>query len=124
MPGSAHRHHGPTSPFERRGFRSSLGAIALIAAMPENRNSLGTALSDAAQEVGSGIGTAVIRDRHAHRGAGDHRVAHWRLESRCPGASFFHGERVTYAVLAAVAGLVAGWGALTLTDSCATEELP
>ncbi len=36
--------------------------------------------------------------------------------------SFFHGERVTFAILAAVVGLVAGWGALTLTDSRATDE--
>ena len=37
-------------------------------------------------------------------------------------ASFFHGERITYAVLAVAVGLVAGWGALTLTNSHATEE--
>ena len=39
-------------------------------------------------------------------------------------ASFFHGERITYAVLAVVVGLVAGGGALTLTDSRTTEEHP
>jgi hypothetical protein len=37
-------------------------------------------------------------------------------------ASFFHGERITYAVLAVVVGVIAGWGALTLTDSHSTEE--
>jgi hypothetical protein len=37
-------------------------------------------------------------------------------------SSFFHGERTTYAVLAVVVGLVAGGGALTLTDSHVTEE--
>jgi hypothetical protein len=36
--------------------------------------------------------------------------------------SFFHGERITYAVLAVLVGLVAGGGALTLTDSHVTEE--
>jgi hypothetical protein len=37
-------------------------------------------------------------------------------------ASFFHGERITYAVLAIVVGLVAAGGAMTLTDSRATDE--
>ena len=37
-------------------------------------------------------------------------------------ASFFHGERITYAVLAVVVGVIAVGGALTLTDSHATEE--
>jgi hypothetical protein len=37
-------------------------------------------------------------------------------------ASFFHGERITYGLLAVVVGLVAGYGALTLSDSHATEE--
>ena len=37
-------------------------------------------------------------------------------------ASFFHGERITYAVLAVIVGLVAGCGALTLTDSRSVEE--
>ena len=37
-------------------------------------------------------------------------------------ASFFHGERVTYAALAVIVGLVAGRGAMTLTDSRLTEE--
>lgn len=37
-------------------------------------------------------------------------------------ASVFHGERITYTVLAVVVGLVAAGGALTLTDSHATEE--
>jgi hypothetical protein len=37
-------------------------------------------------------------------------------------ASFFHGERVTFAALAVIVGLIAGWGALTLTNSHATDE--
>jgi hypothetical protein len=35
---------------------------------------------------------------------------------------FFHGERITYLVLAALVGLVATFGSLTLTDSHATAE--
>lgn len=37
-------------------------------------------------------------------------------------ASFFHGERITYAVLAVVVGAVAALGASSLTDSRSTEE--
>ena len=37
-------------------------------------------------------------------------------------ASFFHGERIIYAVLAVLVGLIAAGGAPTLTDSRATEE--
>jgi hypothetical protein len=36
--------------------------------------------------------------------------------------SFFHGERITYALLAVVVGLVTTAGALTHTDSRTTEE--
>lgn len=35
-------------------------AVALVEAMPENRTSIGTALNDTAQEVGSSVGTAVV----------------------------------------------------------------
>jgi len=37
-------------------------------------------------------------------------------------ASFFHGERITYAVLAVIVGVVAVSGALTLTNSRRAEE--
>ncbi|TXS37545.1 MFS transporter [Streptomyces sp. OR43] len=94
-------------------------AIALVGAMPENRTSIGTALNDTAQEVGTSIGTAVVGTLIAvlvttHLPAGT-----W---SDSLVASFFHGERITYAVLAVVVGLVTAGGALTLTDSHATEE--
>ena len=35
-------------------------AVALVAAMPSNRTSIGAALNDTAQEVGTSVGTAVI----------------------------------------------------------------
>jgi hypothetical protein len=38
------------------------------------------------------------------------------------GASFFHGERITYAILAVVVGLVVAGGSLTLTGSHSAEE--
>src|SRR4029077_2551260 len=35
-------------------------AVALVAAMPENRTSIGAALNDTAQEIGTSVGTAVV----------------------------------------------------------------
>jgi len=96
-------------------------AVALVDAMPANRTSIGAALNDTAQEVGSSVGTAVVGTLIAAL-----------VTTRLPDGvwsstlvqSFFHGERITYAVLAAVVGLVAIGGALTLTDSHTTDEHP
>lgn len=96
-------------------------AIALVDAMPANRTSIGTALNDTAQEVGSSIGTAVVGTLIAALVTTQLPVGTW---SDALVASFFHGERITYAVLAVIVGLVAAGGALTLTDSRATEEHP
>ncbi|MGW7608264.1 MFS transporter [Streptomyces sp. NPDC054766] len=94
-------------------------AIALVDAMPDNRTSIGTALNDTAQEVGSSIGTAVVGTLIAALVTTRLPAGTW---SDALVASFFHGERITYAVLAVVVGLVAAGGALTLTDSHSTEE--
>ncbi|MFD8686920.1 MFS transporter [Streptomyces sp. NPDC059651] len=94
-------------------------AIALVDAMPGNRTSIGTALNDTAQEVGSSIGTAVVGTLIAALVTTQLPAGTW---SDALVASFFHGERITYAVLAVIVGLVAAGGALTLTDSHATEE--
>jgi MFS family permease len=96
-------------------------AVALVGAMPSNRTSIGTALNDTAQEVGTSVGTAVVGTLIASLVTATLPNGRW---SRDLVASFFHGERVTYATLAVIVGLVAGWGALTLTDSRATEEHP
>lgn len=96
-------------------------AVALVDAMPANRTSLGAALNDTAQEVGTSVGTAVVGTliavlvtTHLPAGAWAGGLV----------ASFFHGERITYAVLAVVVGLVAGLGARSLTDSRSVEEHP
>ncbi|MCX4781837.1 MFS transporter [Streptomyces sp. NBC_01264] len=94
-------------------------AIALVDAMPSNRTSIGTALNDTAQEIGSSIGTAVVGTLIAVLVTTQLPEGTWSAELV---ASFFHGERITYVVLAAVVGLIAAGGALTLTDSRATEE--
>ena len=94
-------------------------AVALVGAMPSNRTSLGAALNDTAQEVGTSVGTAVVGTLIATLVTTQLPAGTWTSDLV---ASFFHGERVTYAVLAVVVGLIAAWGALTLTDSHATEE--
>lgn len=94
-------------------------AVALVDAMPSNRTSIGAALNDTAQEVGSSIGTAVIGTLIAALVTTSLPAGTW---SSGLVASFFHGERVTYAVLAAAVGLIAAFGALSLTDSHSVEE--
>src|SRR4029077_10405250 len=88
-------------------------AVALIGAMPSNRTSIGAALNDTAQEVGTSVGTAVI-------GTAIAALVTTRLPAGTWSSplvdSVFHGERITYAVLAIVVGLVTAAGALTLTD--------
>ena len=94
-------------------------AVALVEAMPANRTSLGTALNDTAQEVGTSVGTAVVGTLIAV-------LVTSVLPSGTWGSglveSFFHGERVVYGLLAVVVGVVVTWGALTLTDSRSTDE--
>src|SRR4051812_35342546 len=94
-------------------------AVALVDAMPSNRTSIGAALNDTAQEVGTSIGTAVIGTLIAVLVTTTLPAGTWSSHLV---ASFFHGERITYAVLAVLVGLVTAAGALTLTDSHATEE--
>ena len=94
-------------------------AVALVSAMPGNRTSIGTALNDTAQELGTSLGTAVIGTMIAALVTTRLPAGTW---SSALVESFFHGERVTYAVLAVVVGVVTAAGALTLTDSRTTEE--
>jgi EmrB/QacA subfamily drug resistance transporter len=94
-------------------------AVALVDAMPENRTSIGAALNDTAQEVGTSVGTAVVGTLIAVLVTAQLPAGTWSSDLV---ASFFHGERITYAVLAVVVGLVAALGALTLTNSRATDE--
>lgn len=94
-------------------------AVALVDAMPANRTSIGAALNDTAQEVGSSTGIALVGTLIAAL-----------VTTRLPAGvwsgdlvrSFFHGERITYAILAVVVGAIAAVGALSLTDSRNTQE--
>ncbi|MGQ4485454.1 MFS transporter [Streptomyces sp. 372A] len=96
-------------------------AVALVDAMPENRTSIAAALNDTAQEVGSSVGTAVVGTLIAALVTTSLPAGVWSGDLV---ASFFHGERITYALLAVVVGLVAAGGALSLTDSRSVEEHP
>jgi EmrB/QacA subfamily drug resistance transporter len=96
-------------------------AVALVEAMPANRTSIGTALNDTAQEVGTSVGTAVVGTLVAVLVTTVLPAGTWSPELV---SSFFHGERVTYAVLAVLVGVVTTWGALSLTDSRSVDEHP
>jgi MFS family permease len=96
-------------------------AVGLIGAMPSNRTSIGAALNDTSQEVGSSVGTALIGTALAALVTTTLPAGTWSDDLV---NSFFHGERVTYGLLALVVGVIAGWGSLTLTDSRSTEESP
>jgi hypothetical protein len=94
-------------------------AVALVDAMPANRTSIGAALNDTAQEIGSSVGTAVIGTGIALLVTVNLPSGAWNPELV---AAYFNGERITFAILAVVVGLIAGLGALTLTDSHSVDE--
>lgn len=94
-------------------------AVALVATMPDNRTSLGTALNDTAQEIGTSIGTAVVGTLIAALVTTSLPVGTWSPDLV---ASFFHGERVIFAVLAVAVGAIAALGSFSLTDSRSVED--
>ncbi|GAB3590779.1 MFS transporter [Angustibacter peucedani] len=94
-------------------------AVALVDAMPANRTSIGAALNDTAQEVGTSVGTAVVGTLIAALVTTALPAGRW---GDALVASFFHGERITYAALAVVVGLVGVVGARTLTSSHSVDE--
>lgn len=96
-------------------------AVALVGAMPSNRTSIGTALNDTAQEVGTSVGTAVIGTMIAALVTTQLPAGVWSHELV---QTFFHAERLSYGLLAVVVGVIAVGGALTLTNSHATDEHP
>ncbi|WP_037619704.1 MFS transporter [Streptomyces aureus] len=96
-------------------------AVALVGAMPSNRTSIGAALNDTAQEVGSSVGTAVVGTLIAALVTSQLPAGTWTGDLV---ASFFHGERIIYALLAVLVGLITAGGALSLTNSHSVEEHP
>jgi len=96
-------------------------AVGLVDAMPSNRTSLGAALNDAAQEVGTSIGIALLGTVMAALVVTVLPIGAW---SPALVSSYFHGERVAYLVLTVLVGVAAVLGALTLDDSRTVDEHP
>ncbi|GAA2750592.1 MFS transporter [Amnibacterium kyonggiense] len=94
-------------------------AVALVAAMPANRTSIGAALNDTAQEIGTSLGTAVVGTLIALLVTNALPTGAW---SPALIASYFTGERIVFIAVAVLTGVIATIGSLTLTDSRATEE--
>lgn len=93
-------------------------AIALVDAMPANRTSVGTALNDTAQEVGTSVGAALVGTALA-AALGSTPAGAWTASTV---SSFVHGEQVAFLLTAVLVGVVAGYGSSRLTDSRSTEE--
>jgi MFS family permease len=94
-------------------------AVGLIDAVPENRTSLGAALNDTAQEVGTSIGTALIGTLIAALVVTVLPLGAW---SPALITSYYGGERIAFLVMAVVVGVVAVLGAATMDDSRSAEE--
>ncbi|MGT2425582.1 MFS transporter [Amnibacterium kyonggiense] len=94
-------------------------AVALVEAMPANRTSVGAALNDTAQELGSSLGTAVVGTLIAVLVTNALPAGAW---SPALVGSYFAGERLIFLVVAGIVGVIATIGSLSLTDSRSTEE--
>lgn len=86
-------------------------AVGLVDAMPENRTSLGAALNDTAQEVGSSIGTALVGTLIAALVVTVLPLGAWSPELV---DSYYRGERIAFVALTVLVGAVALVGAATL----------
>lgn len=94
-------------------------AIALIDALPQNRTSMGAALNDTAQELGTSVGVAVVGTVLAAVVGSALPDGAWSSQLV---ARFFTGESIAYLGLAALVGAISIYGAATLTDSRSVEE--
>ncbi|MWV48079.1 MFS transporter [Rathayibacter sp. VKM Ac-2803] len=94
-------------------------AVALVEAMDENRTSIGAALNDTSQELGTSLGTAVVGTLVAALVTKTLPAGAWSSDLV---QTFFTGERIIYIVVAVLVGVIATIGSLSLTDSHATEE--
>ncbi|MDQ0743582.1 EmrB/QacA subfamily drug resistance transporter [Clavibacter sp. B3I6] len=94
-------------------------AVALVEAMPANRTSIGAALNDTSQELGTSLGTAVVGTLIAALVTSALPAGAWGPDLV---QAFFTGERISYLAVAVLVGVIATIGSLSLTDSRATEE--
>jgi uncharacterized membrane protein YraQ (UPF0718 family) len=95
-------------------------AVALVEAMPENRTSIGAALNDTSQEVGTSLGTAVVGTLIAALVTSTLPAGTWSPDLV---HAYFAGERITYLAVAVLVGVIATFGSLALTDSRTAEEV-
>jgi len=94
-------------------------AIGLIGAVPENRTSMGAALNDSAQEVGTSIGTAIVGTLIAVLVVKVLPNGTWNDTLV---RSFYHGEQIAFFILAVLAGMFALFGSAMLSRSRKAEE--
>ncbi|GAA1826545.1 MFS transporter [Microlunatus capsulatus] len=95
-------------------------AVALVEAMPRNRTSIGAALNDTSQEVGTSLGTAVVGTLIAALVTTTLPDGAWSPDLV---QAYFAGERVTYLAVAVLVAVIATVGSLSLTDSRTAEEV-
>ena len=99
----------------------TISAVALVDEMPEDRTSMGAALNDTAQEVGSSIGTAFVGTLITVLVTATLPEGTWSPNLV---ASYFHGEQVLFTILAIAVGLISGIGALSFTNAHTTDDHP
>lgn len=86
-----------------------VAAVNVLRGLPENRTSMGAALTDTASEVTSGIGIAVTGTILAALFSGDIATAHWSARQT---AQFQDAVTVSGLVLTAIAAALVGWAIL------------
>ena len=94
-------------------------AVALVEAMPKNRTSIGAALNDTSQEVGTSIGTAIVGTLIAALVTTTLPAGAWSPDLV---HAYFGGERITYLAVALLVAVIGTFGSLSLTDSHSTDE--
>ncbi len=84
-----------------------VAGVNVLRGLPENRTTIGAALTDTATEVASGVGIAVAGTILAAIFTGSIATAHWTTRQS---AEFTTATTVGGLVLTAMAGLLVGWG--------------
>ncbi|MEU4242246.1 MFS transporter [Actinoplanes sp. NPDC026619] len=96
-----------------------VAAVNVMRGLPQNRTTIGAALTDTATEVASGVGLAVTGTILAAMFAGDIATSHWSPQQT---TQFHHAVTLGGLVLTVVAGALVGWA--TLRTRSAVEAPP
>lgn len=94
-------------------------AVALLDALPDDHTSIGSALNDTAQELGSTVGVAVVGTIVAALVGTVLPTGSWPSAFT---ADFTHALRAAFVVLASITLAVATVGVRTLTDATTVDE--